>query len=563
VDTKTKDYYTQNAHALLAKYAQATDVNAKHFGFAFPQHIAQPFRVLDIGAGTGRDLLFLLERGYDAFGIEPVDAIRNAALGQSLTLHSRLFPGSICNILPAPLSDSKFDGVLCSAVLQHVEKRKLVSACVWIKSLLNKQGRLFLSTPAAENDTSQPPDTDSRDEHGRIFNRWPKDFLILLFERLNLRLIDTFTSPDSLGRANAGWHNFVFALEGEGTKVGLERIEDIIFRDKKTSTYKIALIKSLCEIAISGERDVHFTNAGVHVPLHRVSKIWFRDYRALLAAENSSPLPQISSPRVAFEAELFAIANALKTSKNAEPNLEALQQAALRAIGNTILKNPVQYAGGTNGSPFTKGSIAQTQTIVVQHDVWRELVLFGRWLKDALVFEWARWSANLARKKNLNPQLVLQETIRVLTSTQEQARDTAIARRIFEKAAQNQKTQCTWTGKTLRDFDIDHILPYAHFGNNALWNLVPTAPDVNNEKRDCAPSIRILENSQQRLFGAWRVEHNQSPELFESDATTFTGVSSLFTSSSSWENPLFDALWESVALWQSANKRRVWDAQCE
>lgn len=565
MDKTTHSYYTTNAWHLLTRYASATDVNARHFGLAFPRHLATPFRVLDVGAGTGRDLLHLLDQGYDAYGIEPVEEMRNAALSQSTALSNRLLPGSLINSpLPASFTNDRFHGILCSAVLQHSERSQLLSACLRLKSLLLEKGRLFLSTPVPISSKAQA-ETDERDEHGRVFNRWHPEFLVLLFERLGFRLVDKWESVDGLGRANAGWNNFVFSLEGTEHKGGLERIEEIIFRDKKTSTYKLALVKALCEIAISGERDVHFQADGVHVPLRRISELWLRYYWPLLI-ETDHALPQNTHRQLAFQAELENLASHsgqrdLRILRSAAPGSEIEQrlETTLRVIGDTILKQPVQYAGNlsTVGRPFLAGRLDGARTVVVHPEVWRELVLFGRWLKDALVLEWSRWSANLAGRKDLSPDSVSQTVIRLLTQADEQARDTRIVRELFLREANSRR--CTWTGRPVQNFDVDHILPYAHFGNNDLWNLVPASPSANNEKRDRAPSTALLEEARERLATVWAIEHSHCRTLFESHASRFTGSRNLFSAQTPWQSVLFDALWESVALWQAGGRERTWD----
>jgi hypothetical protein len=48
---------------------------ARHVVHAFPPRA----RLLDVGAGSGRDLALLLTQGFDAFGIEPDAELREEA----------------------------------------------------------------------------------------------------------------------------------------------------------------------------------------------------------------------------------------------------------------------------------------------------------------------------------------------------------------------------------------------------------------------------------------------------------------------------------------------------
>lgn len=49
---------------------------SEYFQSSFPTNA----RVLDIGAGSGRDPNKLLNLGYDAYGIEPCEKLRNLAI---------------------------------------------------------------------------------------------------------------------------------------------------------------------------------------------------------------------------------------------------------------------------------------------------------------------------------------------------------------------------------------------------------------------------------------------------------------------------------------------------
>lgn len=86
----------------------------EYFNVSFPSGA----KILDLGAGSGRDVQSLLNMGYDVYGIEPVDELRKLALDKHQKLRERLWDGKLPN-LPKDLTNS-FDGVLCSAVLMHI-----------------------------------------------------------------------------------------------------------------------------------------------------------------------------------------------------------------------------------------------------------------------------------------------------------------------------------------------------------------------------------------------------------------------------------------------------------
>ena len=71
---------------------------------------------------------------------------------------------------------------------------------------------------------------------------------------------------------------------------------------------------------------------------------------------------------------------------------------------------------------------------------------------------------------------------------------------------------CVWTEQPLgQRFDVDHAIPFSLWGNNDLWNLLPAAPGVNNEKRDCLPTHEILRRQRDRMIGYWSLIREAHP----------------------------------------------------
>lgn len=47
-----------------------------------------------------------------------------------------------------------------------------------------------------------------------------------------------------------------------------------------------------------------------------------------------------------------------------------------------------------------------------------------------------------------------------------------------------------YTGEPInfKNFDLDHFIPWSYIGNDELWNLVPTEPNINSSKSNHLPS---------------------------------------------------------------------------
>lgn len=221
MDDRTATYYTQFAAEIAERY-DALDVEMnKILRRAFDAGM----RVLDVGAGSGRDAALLLDMGCDAYGVEPCDELRRLAETRHPSLTGRLAGGSLPH-LGQPFGGA-FDGVLCSAVLMHLPKAEILDAAIALRKVLKANGKLVLSVPLERPDL----DAQHRDHKGRLFTPLLPDYLQLLFERIGFRLLEKWESSDSLGREAHSWCTFVFQVRHPGGFGALEIIEGILNRD--------------------------------------------------------------------------------------------------------------------------------------------------------------------------------------------------------------------------------------------------------------------------------------------------------------------------------------------
>ncbi len=144
-----------------------------HFERAF----APGGRVLDVGCGKGRDLVALLDMGFDAHGVEPHAAMRAQALARDARVPGRVADATLPD-LGRPFGGG-FDGVVCSAVLMHVSPAALPASLAALAALLVPGGRLLLALPEMRADLL----ADGVDPDGREFaNHAPERVRALLGE---------------------------------------------------------------------------------------------------------------------------------------------------------------------------------------------------------------------------------------------------------------------------------------------------------------------------------------------------------------------------------------------
>jgi SAM-dependent methyltransferase len=136
--------YAEDAPALIPHWfaIEPADVHAPVL------HLlpAAPARVLDIGAGVGRDAAWFAGRGHAVLAVEPVDALREAGM----TAYAQT-PGiewqndRLPDLTSLMARGETFDLVMLTAVWAHLNEEERRIAMANIGKLVAKGGRLIMS----------------------------------------------------------------------------------------------------------------------------------------------------------------------------------------------------------------------------------------------------------------------------------------------------------------------------------------------------------------------------------------------------------------------------------
>ncbi|MCP2341215.1 class I SAM-dependent methyltransferase [Actinomadura rupiterrae] len=155
----------------------------------------KPGRVLDIGAGTGRDAAALALRGHSVTAVEPTAELR----AHGRRLHPRAGIEWLDDTLPAlPAVEGTFDLVLLVAVWMHLDPDERRPAMRRLAGLLAPEGVLLLTLRHGP----PPP--------GRHMFDIPADEPVAQAASSGLHAVHQSTWDDLLGRPGVRWTTLAF-----------------------------------------------------------------------------------------------------------------------------------------------------------------------------------------------------------------------------------------------------------------------------------------------------------------------------------------------------------------
>ena len=190
------DYYQQN----FRKYHEKTfSVDPTSFLTPFAEKLKPGATILDIGCGSGRDLLWFKERGFEVVGFE-----------RSPGLASLAGKNAGCEVIEGDFETYDFsqlsvDAIALVGALVHLPHSKVPAVLNSIKRALKDDGKMLLSLKKGAGNTS--------DSHGRVFYLWNDIELRALFKDLNLDVIDYFQQSSMIGTDDV-WIGYVLEKAG-------------------------------------------------------------------------------------------------------------------------------------------------------------------------------------------------------------------------------------------------------------------------------------------------------------------------------------------------------------
>ncbi len=541
---KTPQFYNNNATKLAEQYLSKTFEQVHQSWAQFlPTVINNPnARILDLGAGSGRDVKYLAElaanthqknNNVQIFAVEPAQEL--AAIGQKTTdiLNVKWINDSLPALSKVSKQEVSFDLILLSAVWMHIPPSDRARSIRKLANLLKPGGKLVISLRhgQTEDDYKQRKMFDvSADE----LKQFATD--VGLFTKL-----ETVKEDDKLGRDHVSWQTVVLQMPDDGTGA-FPLIRHVVINDNKSATHKLALLRVLLRIADGHagaviRRESSPSGDRVILPAGLVALYWCHQYKELIDTHNLFQTPNKThnmgfmkpdgwhqlTHRTASDyriGNLFIGDDAIALHKTISAALSNIKTMPCRYItlpnsDQTVFEVASKTVKAKDSIFLDLATLEQWGEFSLPESTWLAFNRYACWIEPVLVSEWVKTMASYAGNKQFaapEQQHHLQQALNWL----EPKRTTIEVRNRFEQLKQQtpEIAQCVWSSKSLKQkYDIDHSMPFARWPNNDLWNLLPTDCQVNNEKSDRLPTEHKLKASKERIQHWWQqawLEQNQA-----------------------------------------------------
>ena len=186
VSCKTKQYYSTNYKEYIST-TQKVDMT-EHYRRFLP-YLSQGAKILDVGFGSGRDILYFESKGYNVLGIDNVSEFVDNGKANGLNVE-------LCDFHNLPYIEM-FDGIWACASLLH--SNDLPLAFDNLNKALKVGGHIYLSMKNGNG---------TNIENGRFYQYIDEEKLKELCKNSNLSIVEIYNSEDLLKRNN-GWINAV------------------------------------------------------------------------------------------------------------------------------------------------------------------------------------------------------------------------------------------------------------------------------------------------------------------------------------------------------------------
>lgn len=198
MDKETIDTYNREAASIAQLHSTLIPLRIYEL---IDQYFMKGGTTADIGCGIGRDTHWLNQKGFSTIGVDASEEMLKQA--QSLYPTDNFIQDCLPDL--NQLGKSRFQNILCSAVLMHLSRVDLKTACLRLLQLLNNNGCLVISF----RDTNEI----SNREKGKLYETIRINDFLNIFKENDCRVLVKESETET--KRNLTWHNFVICKTPE------------------------------------------------------------------------------------------------------------------------------------------------------------------------------------------------------------------------------------------------------------------------------------------------------------------------------------------------------------
>lgn len=191
-DASTINYYNLNAKSYFEStvHADMSDCYER-----FIEYLNPGDSIIDIGAGSGRDVKYFLKCGFDVEGIDAsVELCKLASDYTGVSIK--------CCTIQEWRPEKKYNGIWANASLLHLNMEEIQKFMCGIPDLLQDKGILYFSLKSGI--------TTGIDTDGRFFTDVSEEKVQQFIEKSTaITIVDMWKTEDKLNRSGFSWINVI------------------------------------------------------------------------------------------------------------------------------------------------------------------------------------------------------------------------------------------------------------------------------------------------------------------------------------------------------------------
>lgn len=331
-------------------------------------------------------------------------------------------------------------------------------------------------------------------------------------------------------------------------KQTLINVNKILERDSKSTTYKFALLRSVIDVIQENSPYIRVDENTAYLPLGGIIEKWIYYYYPLFSAN-------LDTAQINGENKPLAIAKYIQPVVNfyeSRGGLSALYQdlrkngipksiendfwKLCKKLKETITKMPMKYVGYSiysqhyqifNSLPHHVPSNFHTlnAAFLIQNfgqfsipiDFYEVFEFMGGFISgsNSIIFKWADFSVK--QIKGVKYENIVEQ----LTTSPVVERSVYESANYFRKLLlEKHSLECVWSGRPIlesAESNIDHVIPFAIWHNNDLWNLLPSHKNINSTKSDKIPSSRLINKRKDIIIFYWELLQKEFKTTFDDE----------------------------------------------